>query len=659
MSNLLDNRLRVATFLATLNVVAGLAVIAGWQFRIPFLKGVAFGTFVAPNTAACFVLCGVSLLLQLWGSRITAIVRLAQALAGLVTTFAAATCLEYLFHADFGIDRLLMVHRLQDWDLPTPGRFVLNTAIGFTLAGTSLVTLRRQKGKPVSEILACLVLLVAYQSLLGYLYSAAVLYSWAMALETIGLFLVLAFAVLCAASRQFVLGILFSPFAGAVATRRMLAAVAVLLPVLDFVALRTEKLGYVSVASGAALSTIVAASAFAIFAVQTADALNQEEKRRTTSEEERNRAVSLLAAIVNSSDDAIVSKTLDGIITSWNHGAERLFGYTAKEAIGNHITLIIPADRLDEEERIISALRGGERVDHFETVRIRKDGTLVDVSLTISPIRDKDGVVLGASKVARDVSERKYVEERLRKTEKMAAAGQLAASLAHEINNPLSSITNALYLLNNHHELDSHAREVVAIAGAELARMCRIVKQSLAYYRQGVAPVDIDLGATVEESIQVFSDRLQRADIRMTKKIEPNNYIVGFPDEIRQVIDNLLLNAVESMPDGGRLGISVHRSQGYANGFRRGVRFTIGDSGCGIPKEIAGKIFEPFFTTKPERGTGLGLWVVQGLIAKHDGMIRVRSSVRTGRTGTVVSILWPSAATNKVGSSTMEAGSVA
>lgn len=364
----------------------------------------------------------------------------------------------------------------------------------------------------------------------------------------------------------------------------------------------------------------------------------------------RDRATGLLAAIVDSSDDAIISKNLDGIITSWNKSAESLFGYRAEEAIGRHITLIIPPDRRAEEAMIIERIRRGQRVDHFETVRERKDGSRIELSLTISPVKDSAGRIIGASKVARDITELRQTartlrenEERLRKTEKLAAAGQLAASLAHEINNPLSSITNALYLLKHHSGLDPKAQNFVGIASTELARMSRIVKQSLSYYRSRVLPKDVDIAASVDESLEVFSGKTDRAGIRVTRKITEAGPVLGFPDEVRQVIDNLLLNAVEAMPRGGRLAVSVRPSCSWRDPSVHGVRLTIADSGSGIPKGILPRIFEPFFTTKPEKGTGLGLWVVYALVCRHDGAIRVRSSALPGHCGTAVSVLWPHA----------------
>jgi PAS domain S-box-containing protein len=369
--------------------------------------------------------------------------------------------------------------------------------------------------------------------------------------------------------------------------------------------------------------------------------------RDVTDRKRSEMATGRLAAIVESSEDAIVSKNLESVITSWNQSAERLFGYTASEAIGKSITLIIPPDRQNEEDQIIERIRRGERIEHFETERVRKDGTRVPLSLTISPVKDAAGNVIGASKIARDITERRESqralqesEQRLRKVERIAAAGQLAASLAHEINNPLASVTNALYLLNSSQELSGDAKVLVKTAERELARVSRIVRQSLSYYRVNATPKDVDLSAILEESLLIFNERIQRAGIQLINRITTGMRIMGFADEIRQVIDNLLLNALEATPQAGRLAVSVHRSQNWKTG-RSGVRLSIADSGCGMPKEHLSHVFEPFFTTKPEKGTGLGLWVVQGIVTKHEGKIIVRTTQRPGRSGTVVSILWP------------------
>jgi signal transduction histidine kinase len=230
-------------------------------------------------------------------------------------------------------------------------------------------------------------------------------------------------------------------------------------------------------------------------------------------------------------------------------------------------------------------------------------------------------------------------EERLRKMERIAAAGKLAASLAHEINNPLSSVTNVLYLLQINDSLNDEAKSFVATAAGELARVSRIVQQSLSYHRTGAQPREFDVSEVINDSLQIFRDKFRRSGISLKHKLVRGSVILGVPDEIRQVVDNLFLNSSEAMPDGGTIAVAVHPT----NGQRRGVRLTVADSGPGIPKDIQARIFEPFFTTKAEKGTGLGLWVLQGIVAKHGGTVRLRSW-QNHHSGAVFSIFLPTEA---------------
>ena len=233
---------------------------------------------------------------------------------------------------------------------------------------------------------------------------------------------------------------------------------------------------------------------------------------------------------------------------------------------------------------------------------------------------------------------------RLFRVEKLASAGRLAASLAHEINNPLASIVNILYLLETNPNLDKAVREYVTTAASELDRVSLIVKQSLSYYRVDTVPVSLILGQITRESLEIYGEKLQQAGIKVKQDIRSESTLLGFPNELRQVIDNLLLNSLQAMPKGGRLTVSVRDASEWGrNGIaRKGLRITVADTGCGIPKEIRQRIFEPFFTTKSGKGSGLGLWVLQGLVTKHEGKILVRSSDDPGRSGTVISVFLPS-----------------
>ena len=377
---------------------------------------------------------------------------------------------------------------------------------------------------------------------------------------------------------------------------------------------------------------------FDILARQAADLIERTRREQMLAER---------AALLDLSTDAIIVRDLDGHILYWSRGAERLYGWTAEEAAGKKIHVLLQTQFPESLERITQEL---ERASCWlgELTHRARDGRRVVVHCR--KVLDRrgggnSGVVLETNT---DITQRKRAEqlakeheERLRQTEKIAAAGQLAASLAHEINNPLTSVTNALYLLDHSSALDEDGKKLVAGARSELARVSRIVKQSLSYYRAGTVPKELDLATVVEESLELFSDRLQREQVQLTRKIMTGASILGFGDEVRQAIDNLLLNAIEAMPNGGRLAIVVRPSRSWKD-ETEGARFTIADSGTGIAREHLPRLFEPFFTTKTERGTGLGLGVVRGIVAKHGGSIKIRTSAAAQRSGTAISILWPS-----------------
>jgi two-component system CheB/CheR fusion protein len=348
-----------------------------------------------------------------------------------------------------------------------------------------------------------------------------------------------------------------------------------------------------------------------------------------------------LAAIVECSDDAIIGKNLDGIIETWNAGAERLFGYTPEEAIGHSVTLLIPADRVAEEPAILERIRRGEHINHYESVRRRKDGRLLDVSLTISPIVDAQGQIVGASKIARDITDRKLAEAALIKSEKLAAAGRLAATLAHEINNPLQAVTNLMSLLGGSPRLDANEQGYAAMAEEELRRVVHLTQQSLSFYRESIYPVAVNLDQVLDGVLDLYAKRLQVKEIVVTKRDRSNGTaITSYPGEIRQVLSTLLLNSMDAVPPGGKISVGIRRSHHW-NNETNGVRLAIGDSGVGIPTNHMARIFEPFFTTKGEQGTGLGLWVANGIVSRLGGSIHVRSSVRPGKRGTTFSIFLP------------------
>jgi PAS domain S-box-containing protein len=346
-----------------------------------------------------------------------------------------------------------------------------------------------------------------------------------------------------------------------------------------------------------------------------------------------------LAAIIESSDDAIVSKDLNGIIMTWNAGAERIFGYKAEEIVGKSVLTIIPPELHSEEPMILANLRAGRRIEHYDTERVRKNGERLPVSLTISPIRDREGNIIGASKIARDISERKRVQEALIQSEKLAATGRMAAAIAHEINNPLEAVTNLAYLLSMDPDLHPTARSYAQMMLDEIGRASEITKQTLAFYRDAGKPGKFDVCSLLDNVINLNRPKVHRRDIRILTDYRDSQILFGYAAEVRQVFANLLLNAIDAVQDGGIIVVRVSRT--CTNGRGNRVVVSIADNGRGIPRENRKRLFEPFFTTKGNKGNGLGLWVSQGIARKHGGKITVRSCTMPHRSGTVFSVVLP------------------
>lgn len=358
---------------------------------------------------------------------------------------------------------------------------------------------------------------------------------------------------------------------------------------------------------------------------------------RKQAEEVRHR----LAAIVESSDDAIISKDLNGIITSWNKQAENLFGYTAQEMIGRSILTIIPPELHPDEDVILSKIRRGEKIEHFETVRVTKSGQRIEVSLSISPVRNEQGKIIGGAKIARNITEKKKMEQALRTTEKLAAAGRLAATVAHEINNPLEAVTNLVYLakrdLPNVNRVAGH----LDLAERELQRVAHIARQTLTFYRENSAPVRFKVSETIDELLILYEKRFEARSISLVRQYGDTAQITALAGEIRQALSNLISNAIDAMPKGGTLTIRVSDRRFWKQPDVKGVRVIICDTGSGIEADHISKLFQPFFTTKASVGTGLGLWITRNIIEKHRGTIKVRSRMGKQRHGTLFSIFLP------------------
>ncbi|MBS1806178.1 MAG: PAS domain S-box protein [Acidobacteria bacterium] len=356
-------------------------------------------------------------------------------------------------------------------------------------------------------------------------------------------------------------------------------------------------------------------------------------ERRKTEE-----SLSRLAAIVDSADDAIISKTLNGIVTSWNKAAQRMFGYTAEEMIGQPILRVFPEGLFYEEDEILRKLRAGERIEHYETTRKKKNGELFQVSVTISPIIDNSGKVIGASKIARDISDKKRVEQLLIQSEKLAATGRMAAAIAHEINNPLESLINVIFLARQHSAPESRVTQLLLTAEQELERVSHIARQTLGYYKDTGAPTSVYVHELIQNVLTVYNSKVMSCDIAVDSRFNDLQKISVSKGEILQVLSNVMANAIDSMKQGGVLTITTRDVHAAPDD---GIEVVFRDTGTGIAQNNLSRVFEPFFTTKGILGTGIGLWVAKQLVSRRGGQISIASSTTPKESGTTVTIFLP------------------
>ena len=305
---------------------------------------------------------------------------------------------------------------------------------------------------------------------------------------------------------------------------------------------------------------------------------------------------------------------------------------------------VLPLELVDArgETRPFSAneVLGGATLKSAEVSYTRPDGKQERLLMSAGRIVAELGDAVGAVITLIDVSERAMIEEALRRSEKLAAAGRIAGTLAHEINNPLSAVTNLLYLLQNS-ELDDTARHYVEVASSELARVSHIARNTLSFYREAASHVSVKLSEVLDSVLELFTRQIEDKALIITRRYEFDGEIQNYPGELRQVFSNLVLNAIDALPKNGELTLSVRACRHPRTGLR-GVRVLVSDRGTGIAPENIEKLFEPFFTTKGEKGTGLGLWVSQGIVQKQGGSIRVRSNATPQRSGSVFSVFVPS-----------------
>jgi PAS domain S-box-containing protein len=775
-------RRRIVSFSAINALAAALAVLVSWQFGIRWgLSPYPGNSLMTPDVAVCFVLASLSLWLLRSGAPSAVPQRASYGLAGgpdgwrlrlaRISAFAmAVVSLHYLvegvFRIELHIDRIFFRHEL-DWPAVPPA---LTTSIALLLLGVSLLlTGRRISGAKLrnlyySEMLCIPALFVGLMGAVGYAMGAHGLLLEFPALMPLPISTAfcagsLAFGILFVNGNHHFARIVLSREPGGVMARRVLPSAAATLFVLGWLDLRMSRSELLH--QDVAMAVLIVAGTFVLASVVlwTASLLNRDADERRSAAQ----SVAYLSALVEWSTDAIVGKTLEGTVASWNHGAEKLYGYTAAEVVGRSADVLMPPGLSTELREHLARLGRGERIEQYETVRQRKDGTVIDVAVRLSPILNAAGEVIGASSIARDITAAKRAEENLRqakqeweqtfnsvpdliavldrqhrvvrvnralaerlgrtaeqcigekcyrivhgtstppaecphsltlidcqqhiaevreqlldgdfvvstspffdqdgelagtvhvsreiselkkahqallRSEKLATTGQLAATIAHEIHNPLDVVSNLLFLVEQGSKEDE-PRKFATMALEELGRVTQITQQMLTFQREATAPIPVSIPEVVETVLALYQRKILAAGITIEQEVASDASIVAMPGQTRQVFANLIGNAIEAMKRSeGRIRVRAYRSHDWRTG-EAGLRFLVADNGHGIPLELQKKIFDPFFTTKGEKGTGLGLWITLGIIEKSRGSLRLRSTTREGRSGTCFSIFFP------------------
>jgi PAS domain S-box-containing protein len=349
------------------------------------------------------------------------------------------------------------------------------------------------------------------------------------------------------------------------------------------------------------------------------------------------------ARLLDLSNDAIIVRDGNDRIAYWNHGAEEIYGWSRHEALGKNFYELLQPQFSEPLDRILRNLRRENRWSG-EVTNLRRDGQRITVASRWALDGTREGVLASILHTDNDVTQRKQAEDALKRSEKLAAVGRLAATMAHEINNPLESVTNLLYLARKDKSISQQARHYLQLASQELNRVAHVARQTLGFSRDNSAASPCDASRETDELLEVYSYRLRSREIELTKELKPVNVFTS-AGEFRQVFSNLLINAVDAIPpSGGKIRVRVRPARNWSNGSR-GVRITVADNGSGIEPSQRARIFEAFYTTKPEVGTGLGLWLSRSLVQKNNGYIRVRSRVQPDRSGTVFSVFWPDQST--------------
>jgi PAS domain S-box-containing protein len=370
--------------------------------------------------------------------------------------------------------------------------------------------------------------------------------------------------------------------------------------------------------------------------------LQAEERQLQQLKEGRER----LQITLKSLGEAVVSTDRAGNVSFINPVAQKLTEWDYEAAQGRplrEVLRISDEKTRSESEDPVEAVRRAQDVVGFSNslVLTSRSGKEYPIELTGAPILSELREIVGVVVVFRDVTQRRQTEQTLRASERLTLAGRLSATIAHEIRNPLDTVTNLIYLLQHEQTGSLASAQYLQMASDELTRIAQITSQLLTFHREARNPLDVSLTEVLESVLVLFAPQIKQNHIAVETRFETERCVRGYPGELRQVFSNLIGNALDAMPANGKLTLRLRESSLASDPTCKGVRVTLIDNGTGIPVGVRRNLFAPFYTTKGEKGTGLGLWVSRGIIDKHEGTIHVSSSVREGKNGTAFSVFLP------------------
>ncbi|MFH1231159.1 MAG: PAS domain S-box protein [Planctomycetota bacterium] len=638
-----------AQVISIIIALSGIIVLIGWLFDIPALKSV-HPSLVAmkSNTALNFVLIGAFLLILQMKVRIRWLYYLAQISAVVVALVGLLTLSEYILGWNLGIDQLMFKEAMGAVATSSPGRMAPNTALNFLLIGLALLLLdvETKRGYRPAQFLILIEGVISLLALLGYVYGYSAFYGLPnvtkMAVHTAVLFNLIFIGVLLVRPDRGYMRVITSESAGGILARWLLP-ISIIIPIIlgGFLAW-CEHQGFYAVGLKNLFYITITIPLFSLLIFLISKSFHQMSIARKQAENK----LKQIAYIVESSDDAIVGKTLDGIITSWNKGAKDIYGYTAEEIIGHPVSMLIPSDQPNEISQIIEKIKNGQKVENYETLRMRKDGRRIYVSLTVSLVKDTKGNIIGFSSVARDVTKVKEIGDRLnelnqeleyRINQVESANKELEAfsySVSHDLRTPLRAIDgfSQIIMEEYRHKLDDEGKRLLNVVRNNTTKMGELIDDLLAFSRisrMGITKADINMEKLTEVVIDELKPATVGRDIQISV-IKPLPVIYGDRTTIKQVWINLISNAIKFTQPQKTALIEISGKQEQGENI-----YYVKDNGVGFDMQYVNKLFGVFqrlHSNEEFEGTGIGLALSQRIIHKHGGEIRAEGKVNEGAT---------------------------